>query len=400
MKRASKNAWFPVPGFKFSGISSGIKKNNEKDLALIFSDVPAVTSGVFTTNKVKAAPVSLAIEKIASHKGQAILINSGNANACTGLQGTRDAREMTLKTAGMLGISPELVYVSSTGIIGRLLPVGKIRQALPGLIKGLSPVGLELAASAIMTTDKFQKCASRKIRIGAKTGTITAIAKGAGMIYPDMATMLCYIVTDISLTPAALNTSLMEAVNKSFNMLSVDNDMSTNDTVMIMANGVLGNKSVSIKSSYYQKFRDVLADITYELARLIAEDGEGATKLIEIIVEGAKTDHDARKVARAVSQSMLVKTALYGRDPNWGRLMAAIGYSKAYINEQKTDIFINRIKLVSNGRGTNKESSVLKSLANKNIVVTINLGTGSKSAKAVTCDLTEEYININAQYST
>jgi glutamate N-acetyltransferase/amino-acid N-acetyltransferase len=400
MKRASKNAGFLVPGFKFSGVSSGIKKNNEKDLALIFSDVPAVTAGVFTTNKVKAAPVRLAIEKIASHKGQAILINSGNANACTGLQGVRDARDMTLKTAAMLGISPALVYVSSTGIIGRPLPVGKIRQALPSLIRGLSPAGLKLAASAIMTTDKFHKCASRKIRIGAKTGTIAAIAKGAGMICPDMATMLCYIVTDISLTPAALNTSLLEAVNKSFNMLSVDNDMSTNDTVMIMANGVLGNKSVSIKSSYYQKFRNVLADITYELARLIAEDGEGATKLIEVIVEGAKTDHDAQKVAKAVSESMLVKTALYGRDPNWGRLMAAVGYSKASINEQKTNIFINRIKLVSNGRGTNKESSVRKSLANKNIIVTINLGIGSKSAKAVTCDLTEEYININAQYST
>lgn len=389
-----------VPGFEFAGISAGLKKSGDSDLALIVSDRPATIAGVFTTNNVKAAPVKLAIENIGSRKGRAIIINSGNANACTGLQGFNDAKEIIRETAGALGVTPGLVYVSSTGIIGKRLPKDKIINSLPELVKTLSPDGLSRVADAIMTTDTFAKSFAKKIRISSKTGTIAAIAKGAGMIRPNMATMLCFIVTDISLTPAALDSALKEAVDASFNMLSVDNDMSTNDTVMVMANGALGNKPVGKNSPDFPKFKKILNEITYALARMIAEDGEGATKYIEVAVKGARTEADARNAAKAVAGSMLVKTAIYGKDPNWGRIMSAIGYSGAAITENKTGIFINNIKLVHKGQGTGKENVIQKILANNAIVVTIDLGMGSKTAKALTCDLTEGYIEINADYSS
>jgi len=400
MKKASIKSNIKVPGFTFSGISAGIKQSKGRDLALILSDKPAAAAAVFTKNKVKAAPVKLAIECIGSRKAQAIIINSGNANACTGQQGLKDAKEMNAETAKILGIPSDLVYVSSTGVIGRPLPMNKIINALSSLKDGLSPSSIGHAADAIMTTDTYAKLISKKIKIGSKTGTVAAIAKGSGMICPDMATMLCFIVTDISLSDAALDSALREAVDRSFNVLSVDNDMSTNDTVMIMANGVLGNNPITIKSSYYQPFKSILNDITYELAKMIAVDGEGATKLIEVIVKGSRTESDAQKVAKAVSRSMLVRTAIYGRDPNWGRLLAATGYSGAEIIEQKVDIFINKVKVVNKGLGTNKDIVLRKVLASNKIVITIDLGIGSKTARALSCDLTEGYIKINAHYGT
>jgi glutamate N-acetyltransferase/amino-acid N-acetyltransferase len=398
MKKLSGSRRISVPGFKFSGISSGIKLSGEKDLALIYSETPAVTAGVFTTNKVKAAPVRMAIERIASGKGQAVIINSGNANACTGDRGFKDASDISTKTADELGIPPELVYVSSTGVIGVPLPLSKIKKALPRAVKELSRSSINKSAAAIMTTDTFAKTYSKKIKIGNKTGTIAGIAKGAGMICPDMATMLCFIVTDIAVTPKALNTALKEAVNGSFNRLTIDNDMSTNDTAMIMANGLSGNKPLTKKSSYYQKFQKTLSEITYILAKMIALDGEGATKLIEIVVKRAVTEADASKAALAVAKSMLVKTAVYGRDPNWGRIMAAIGYSGIDVDERKTDIYINKIKLVSRGTGTNREKAARKIFADNEIVITIDLDSGNKTARALTCDLTEKYIDINAHY--
>lgn len=398
MKKLSGSRRISVPGFKFSGISSGIKLSGEKDLALIYSESPAVTAGVFTTNKVKAAPVRMAIERIASGKGQAVIINSGNANACTGDRGFKDASDISTKTADELGIPPELVYVSSTGVIGVPLPLSKIKKALPRAVKELSRSSINKSAAAIMTTDTFAKTYSKKIKIGNKTGTIAGMAKGAGMICPDMATMLCFIVTDIAVTPKALNTALKEAVNGSFNRLTIDNDMSTNDTVMIMANGLSGNKPLTKKSAYYQKFQKTLSEITYNLAKMIALDGEGATKLIEIVVKRAVTEADASKAALSVARSMLVKTAVYGRDPNWGRIMAAIGYSGIDVDERKTDIYINKIKLVSRGTGTNREKAAKKIFADNEIVITIDLGSGSRTARALTCDLTEKYIDINAHY--
>lgn len=400
MKKALKKSNITVTGFSFSGISAGIKQSRCMDLALILSDRPAAAAAVFTKNRVKAAPVRLAMESIGSRKARAVIINSGNANACTGRQGLRDAKKITAETAKTLGIPSGLVYVSSTGVIGRPLPTDKIINALPLLAEKLSPSSIDLAAHAIMTTDTYAKSISKKIKIGTKTGTVAAIAKGSGMICPDMATMLCFIVSDISLSAAALDSALREAVNQSFNVLSVDNDMSTNDTVMIMANGALGNQAITKKSPYFPTFKKTLNDITYELAKMIAVDGEGATKLIEVIVKGSATESDAQKVAKAVSRSMLVRTAIYGRDPNWGRLLAATGYSGAGIIEQKVDIYINNVKIVNKGLGTNKDMVLRKILADNKIVITVDLGTGAKTARALSCDLTEGYIKINAHYGT
>lgn len=401
MAGTSRSQSIIIPGFKFAGLSSGIKKMGEKDLALIFSETPANTAGVFTLNKVKAAPVKLAIRKLASEKkGQAIIINSGNANACTGKQGNSDAHDMINSSASELGISPGLVFASSTGVIGRPLPMEKIKRAVPGLVDSLSPLSIKNAATAIMTTDTFPKISSKKIKISGKTGTIAGIAKGAGMICPNMATLLGFIVTDIAVRPGALEAALIDAVNKSFNSINVDNDMSTNDTVIAMANGVLGNRPVSKASPSYKTFTKALCDITYDLAMMIASDGEGATKLIEVMVKGAKSSADADKVARAVAGSMLVKTAVYGKDPNWGRIMAAAGYSGADINENRIDIYLNKVKLVSRGTGTGREKSAARLLGREKIVIAVDLGLGNKSARSVTCDLTEEYIKINAHYTT
>lgn len=400
MKRISANKKLIVPGFKFAGIAAGIKKTGGRDLALIYSESPAVAAGLFTTNRIKAAPVKLAIENIVSQRAQAIIINSGNANACTGKEGMNNAIETRSRTAEELGIPAELVYVSSTGIIGRPLPVEKIKDALPALVNKLSPSALRHVSSAMMTTDTFAKISSKQLRVGTRQGTIAGIAKGAGMICPNMATMLCFIVTDIAINRHALDAALKEAVHRSFNRLIIDNDMSTNDTVIIMANGHLQNKPLTKTSKEFLRFKDSLNEITYNLARMIAEDGEGATKLIEVLVKGAGTEAAAEKVALSVANSMLVKTAVYGCDPNWGRIMAAIGYSGVEVNENKIDISLNKIKVVTKGLGTNRDKAASKALSNREIVITIELGMGRERAKALTCDLTEGYIKINAHYGT
>lgn len=401
MKKPSAVKKILVPGFVFSGISVGIKKKTKKpDLGIIFSKKPAAVAGVFTTNKVKAAPVTLDIKRIRSGKGQAIIINSGNANACTGDTGIKDASEMTRLTAKELGIKNDLVYVSSTGIIGIPLPMAKIRKAIPEAVKALSPLSLDKVSSAIMTTDTFPKVVSKKIRIGGRVGTIAGMAKGSGMISPNMATMLSYIVTDIDITPTALNYALKAAVKQSFNRLVVDNDMSTNDTVMLMANGVLGNIPITQRSSDYKIFEKALIELSLKLTRMIAIDGEGATKLIEVKVKGAKTEDDAEKIARAIASSMLVKTAIYGQDPNWGRIISAIGYAGADIDEKKIEIHINRCKIVSNGIRNSKVKISKDLFAGKEITITVELGLGKRYASILTCDLTEKYIKINAEYST
>jgi len=401
MKRPSGIRTVAVPGFRFAGISSGIKSSGDKDLALIISQVPSVTTGLFTRNSIKAAPVNLTMKHIAAKKKCcAIIVNSGNANACTGKQGLKDAELMVQTTADTLGIDSDLVNIASTGIIGIPLPMQKIKKAIPDLVSGLADSSLSDTADAIMTTDTFPKVAMKKITIGRATGTIAGIAKGAGMICPDMATMLCFMFTDISVHHSTLHFALQNAVSKSFNMLSVDNDMSTNDTVMLMSNGILGNTPLKKGSRFYNKFEQSLSELTNDLSRMIAEDGEGATKLIEIIIKGAKTDSDAEKVAKAVSTSMLVKTAIYGKDPNWGRIMAAVGYSNAKIIEQKINISINNVKLVGKGVGTGNDKIAKKVLAKKDITITIDLGMGKKTSKSLTCDLTDGYIRINAAYRT
>ncbi len=387
-----------VPGFKFSGISAGLKKTRNKDLALIYSDSEAVIAGLFTTNKIKAAPVKLDIARIISQRGQAIIVTSGNANACTGKQGLRNAREMAQLTAHALGIPSRLVYVSSTGVIGKSLPMNKIRNAIPEAVHKLAAGSIKDAAAAIMTTDTFPKIVSRKINIAGKKGTIAGIAKGAGMINPNMATMLCFIVTDIAVGPRALNSALGEAVKKSFNRLTVDNDMSTNDTVMIMANGMIKNKPITKGSPLYGKFENALSTVAYDLAKMIVSDAEGATKLVEVIVKGAKSESDAEKAARAIAGSLLVKTAVYGKSPNWGRIIAAIGYSGARVKEEKITLHINNFKVVSKGVGVHKAP---KSLFSKDeITITADLNLGKKEACMLTSDLTEQYVKINASYLT
>jgi glutamate N-acetyltransferase/amino-acid N-acetyltransferase len=390
-----------VPGYKFSGVSAGIKKAGRKDLALIFSEDTALVRGVFTSNKIKAAPVKLDIARIRQGgKGRAIIINSGNANACTGKQGSKDAADMAKSVARELGISPGLVYVASTGLIGSPLPMNRIKKAVPDLVNRLSSRNIHNAASAIMTTDTFPKIVSEKIRINGKTGTIAGIAKGAGMICPNMATMLSFIVTDIALEPGVLNSSLREAVKKSFNRLSVDNDMSTNDTVMILSNGRLGNRPVSRKSPWYKQFNKSLNDVTYRLSKMIALDAEGATKLIEVVVRGSRTEPDAEKVARAIAHSLLVKTAVYGKSPNWGRIMAAIGSSGVPVKEQNIKVQLNNRTLVSNGVGTKNWKNLKNLFSKKEITITVYLGLGNKEARMLTCDLTEKYVKINAEYLT
>jgi glutamate N-acetyltransferase/amino-acid N-acetyltransferase len=391
-----------VQGFMFSGTSAGIKKTTHKpDLALIFSETAATIAGVFTTNYIKAAPVIVDISRIRKkQKGQAVIINSGNANACTGQQGLKDAKEMVALTARELNIPSELVYVSSTGIIGKPLPMKKIRKAIPRAVKNLSPLTLEEAATAITTTDAFIKVASKKIRLGGKEGTIAAIAKGAGMICPNMATMLCFIVTDIAVEHQALASSLTAAVSTSFNRLTVDNDMSTNDTVLIMANGLAGNKPITKKSSLYNKFRTALSDVTYSLSKMIALDGEGATKIIEVTVRGARTESDAEKIARTISSSLLVKTAMYGKSLNWGRIMASTGCAGVKMKEEKINIYINNLHLVRNGTGIGLKKGYKNPLSGKEVNITVDLGLGKKEATVLTCDLTEKYIKINAHYIT
>ncbi|MBI4699269.1 MAG: bifunctional glutamate N-acetyltransferase/amino-acid acetyltransferase ArgJ [Nitrospirae bacterium] len=393
-----KNRSTIIPGFKFASVSANIKTPGKKDLAIIFSENVAAVAGVFTTNRIKAAPVMLDIARIKSHKGRAIIVNSGNANACTGRQGLEDAKTMVKLTAGELGIEPGSVYVASTGVIGRPLPMEKIRTALPGLAKELSSLSMQDVASAIMTTDTFAKTVFRKIKIAGKAGTVAGMAKGAGMICPNMATLLSFIVTDIAVEPKTLDKALRQAVRKSFNRLIIDNDMSTNDTVLIMANGILKNRLITKSSPDYDKFEDALSDVTYSLAKMIARDGEGATKLIEVIVKGARTEADAEKAARAVANSLLVKTAIYGNDPNWGRILAAIGYSGAKINEQKISLSANNCKLFDKGIGA---KNIRKDIfSKKDIIITADLGLGKKEAKVLTCDLTEGYIKINASYTT
>lgn len=389
-----------IPGFKFSGISAGIKKTKKKDLALIVSESMAVAAGVFTSNKIKAAPVHLDIERIRSRKGLAIIINSGNANACTGLQGLKDAKKMAFVTARELGIHPELVYVASTGIIGRPLPMKKFKKAVPRAVKKLSAKSINDAATAMMTTDTFSKIFSKKIKISGKTGTIAGIAKGAGMISPDMATMLCFLFTDIVIDANALDSALRKAVKKSFNRLIIDNDMSTNDTVLIMANSRLKNSLIKKNSRSYLKFENALSEVTYNLSKMIAMDAEGATKLIEINVKRARTESDADKVSRAIANSLLVKTALYGENPNWGRIMAAIGYAGIEIKEQKINIYINNFKMVNKGIGTHRDRVLKNLLSKKEITIAVDLGLGRKQAKVLTCDLTEKYVKINASYVT
>ncbi|NOY39230.1 MAG: bifunctional glutamate N-acetyltransferase/amino-acid acetyltransferase ArgJ, partial [Nitrospirae bacterium] len=371
------------------------------DMALIYSECEATVAGTFTSNRVKAAPVVLDIKKVRSGTGRAIIINSGNANACTGQRGKRDAETMCREISKRLDIPEKHVLVASTGVIGSPLPMERVQRGLEDLTTETARTGLDEVARAIMTTDKFPKTSSMKIEIG-RTGAILAgVAKGAGMISPDMATMLCFLLTDLAIEKKALKRALKEATEKTFNLITVDGDMSTNDTVLIMANGRAGNTPLTEDSPGYRKFREALFELTDEFSRMIVRDGEGATRLITIKLRGAKNYSDAKKAAFSVANSPLVKTAIYGRDANWGRIMAALGYSGAFIREDSVDISINGINLVRSGLGTGKDVDASETLKHNNeVTIDINLNTGTETERVYTCDLTDEYLKINATYRT
>ncbi len=388
-------------GFKFSAVEAAIKRPGRKDLALIYSDVDATAAATFTRNLIKAAPVKVAMKKIASQRARAIVINSGNANACTGKKGMDDAIEIIRLVSRGLRIDEKFVYPASTGVIGVPLPMERIKTALPELISELGRASLEEIARAIMTTDTFPKYISTDIKIGGETGTIAGIAKGAGMINPSMATMLCFIITDLAIEKESLSKALKEAVEQSFNRITIDGECSTNDTVMILANSLTGNDTITLKSKYYKDFKQVLNSITAELARMIVRDGEGSTKLIRVIVKGSSSKKDAELAARGISNSLLVKTAFYGNDANWGRIMAALGASGAKVVEEKIDIYLNHLQIVKKGMSAGNDSTaneLLKGSRELNLI--IDLGLGKEEYSMLTCDLSEDYVRINAEYRT
>ncbi len=310
------------------------------DLALIYSERPAKVSAFFTENIVKAAPIVIGIDRIKNGLCQAIIVNSGNANACTGEKGIRNAEDICSFLARSLKIDKSLVIPSSTGVIGTQLPVQIIKKAIPGLIKSLKYDGINDFSNAILTTDQFPKLSSRKISIGSKAGRIIAIGKGAGMIAPNMATMLCFIITDINISRAAMNRALRNSVEDSFNKIIVDGDTSTNDSVFLLANGELDNNEINLKSVYYKIFEKALTQVNTDISKMIVKDGEGATKVVTIEVKGAKSTRDANKIARTIGNSLLVKTALFGEDANWGRFIAAAGRAGVKFDYSKADLFL------------------------------------------------------------
>lgn len=390
--------------FRAAGIAAGIKKSGKPDLALIFSDAPAAVAGVFTSNAVKAAPLKVTIPRVIRGRARAIIANSGNANCCTGAQGVRDAEEMCALTAAALNsqiprLQSQDVLVCSTGPIGRLMPMEKVRAALPRLVAALSPQGGPAAARAIMTTDTFPKECAVEFKVGGKHVRLGGACKGAGMIAPRMtsphATMLCFLTTDAGLEPRALQTALNAAVAQSFHCVTVDGDMSTNDTVILLANGA----GAAIGERYDRiMFQAVLNHVTLTLARMIARDGEGATKQVTIRVEGARTDADAALAARAIAESPLNKCSFAGGDPNWGRLMDALGYSGARVEETKVEIRYDGVLAVKNGieaAGDERRRRIEKIAAQKEFTITLHLHLGRGAATMHTCDLTERYVREN-----
>jgi glutamate N-acetyltransferase/amino-acid N-acetyltransferase len=391
---------FSVPGYKAWGIHCGIKKTDKKDLAIIYSDREAAVAGVFTKNRVRAACVLHDMARIKSGKGQAIIANSGCANACTGKRGLADARLTAETAAGELGIKPEAVYVASTGVIGEMLPMPRLSTGINTAVGLLSTTGWEQAAEAIMTTDMYPKLAIIQEEIGGKTVTVAGIAKGSGMIHPNMATLLCFIVTDANISAPMLKKALLVSTEKSFNMISVDGDTSTNDMVLCMANGAAGNKRPGAGSKDRKKFQACLDAVARSLAKQVVRDGEGATKFVEIEVRNARNPAEAKRAAVTVAKSSLVKTALFGEDANWGRIMAVLGYSGVEMDEARTDIYIGKTKLVEKGLGQGKHADRDATLALKQreIQIIIDLHKGKASASVWTCDLSYEYVKINAAY--
>ena len=386
-------------GFSAAGIAAGIKPNQKKDMALIVSDVPAESAAVFTTNQIKAAPVKWDIKVVEHDSVRAIVMNSGNANACTGMRGSVNCASMAMQCAEKLDVRPEQIFVCSTGTIGKPLPMDIIRPGIDSLFDALSPDGAADAAEAMMTTDLVPKSVTAEIEIDGKPVRITGLAKGSGMIEPNMATMLAYILTDASVEKHALQCALRAATDTSFNRISVDGDQSTNDSVLMLANGTAGNKPLTQSSEDWNLFFQTVEKLMFDLAMMIVRDGEGATKRITVRVIGAGSNGEADEAARAVANSMLNKTAWAGNRPNWGRIMDAIGYSHAQVREDWVDITYDAVPLVRGGMLYEEASfeDAVAVVSKDEFTIHINLNLGQGEAIVYTCDCTEEYVRINIE---
>ncbi len=387
-------------GFLAAGLHVGIKKPPLLDLALVVSVREGPIAGVFTRNRVAAAPVLLDRRHLQHGTGRAVIVNSGNANACTGARGFADAEEMAVLTAAQLGTDPGTVFVGSTGVIGQPLPMRYIRRGIPTLVKQLKRRGGREAARAILTTDTRTKEVAVRARIAGRVVTVGGMAKGSGMIHPDMATMLAYLTTDAAIEQRTLQRALVAAVNPSFNCISVDGDTSTNDTVLCLANGMARVPVLRAGSAACAVFQRLLDHACRSLAMQVCRDGEGATKIVEVNVAGARTRADAKQVARVVATSSLVKTALFGEDANWGRIMAAIGRSGVPVDPNKIGLTFEGIPIVKAGvgLGTSAEHRLARIVRRKEFALTVDLGQGSATSRLWTTDLSYDYVKINASY--
>jgi glutamate N-acetyltransferase/amino-acid N-acetyltransferase len=391
---------FKVQGFLFSGISASIKKDGKRDLGLIYSEIPAQVAGVFTTNLVKAASVQLNLKRVKGGLCQAVVVNSGNANACTGDQGLRDAGRISSMVAKRLGVKEKLVFTASTGVIGVPLPMKRIEEKVPELIEALSPERWMNTAEAIMTTDTFPKVEMVTCRIGGKPVKLCGMVKGAGMIRPDLATMLSFLVTDANFEASLLQQLLRRAVEESFNRITVDGENSTNDTVLLLANGKAGHSIVSRMDKDGEVFQRMLTKVCQGLAKSVVKDGEGATKFIEISIRGSRNTEDAKRAAYAIAHSPLVKTAFFGEDANWGRILCALGHSGARVNPNRIDVFFNKTRIVKNGLGVGSplEERAGQILKKKSFKVIVDLHQGKTQFSVLTTDLSLDYVKINASY--
>jgi len=391
-----------VPGFLFSGVHAGLKKEPAPDLGLIISESPCTAAGVFTKNRIKAAPVMLCRQRLRrGGTARAVLVNSGNANACTGAGGREAAERTCAGVSSLLNVRDRLVLPCSTGVIGVRLPEKTILKALPALIRNASRKGIPDFAQSILTTDTRPKTAALQETAAGETIRMCGIAKGSGMIMPDMATMLAFIVTDVSIDKDLLQRLLRSGVERSFNRISVDGDMSTNDSVLALAGGRSHRTVTGPASPLYRPFVSMLDEVMQRLSRMIVRDGEGATKHITISVSGARTARDAGRAARQVANSALVKTAFFGEDFNWGRIMAALGSSGARFDPDRTAISFNGIPAVAGGQAVAaNRARLLKTVTRKEIRVEIDLRSGAAACSISTCDLSYEYVKINADYTT
>ena len=388
-------------GFKAAGVKAGIKKSGNLDLALIYTEKEAAVAGTFTKNQVAAAPVYVSKEVVKGGKAHAICANAGCANACTGEQGLADARAMAKEAADAVGCAASEVIVASTGVIGVQLPMDKVKKGVKAAAAELSENGSVNAGNAIITTDTYSKACATEVEIGGKKVRFGAIAKGSGMIQPDMATMLCFITTDAAIDQPLLQAALSEVVEVTFNMISIDGDMSTNDMAIVLANGAAGNATITKKDKDYEIFRNTLKELCTGLSQRIAADGEGATKFLTIHVTGAKTFESAKQVGMSVAKSPLVKTAFFGEDPNWGRVICAVGYSGVPMEPEKTVVKFGGIAVYDKGVGAKfDEAALRKVMAEHDVVIDVELGLGNAEATVWSCDFSYEYVKINGEYHT